>query len=218
MSEAYTMFWTHDRCDALRRLGALGKPLEVLFGGPHISEPSFMRAGVRPGDAVYPIAVRAGVLSVLARVRVRRILSLENYIAARRDLFAPYLAEPPAWFNELREARRTLDFDVVQATDAFNRYCKEHPELRYLAPTCTSEVVECEEGGGTPLRLDLAVPPDLLLRLRYRSLRGERDLHKYIRDGRLVQSLGVRGIYRLSEPSAREVAALVTSNPPVATA
>jgi hypothetical protein len=216
MSEAYTMFWTHDRCDALRKLGRLGKPLDVLFGGPHISEPSFRRAGVRSDDEVYPVAVKAGILYVLCRIRVARVLSLENYVAAHRDLFAPYLVEPPAWFNELREARHTLvDFDAVQARDALNHYCDVRPELRYLAPTCTDEVVECEDG--TPLRLDVAVPPDLLLRLRYRSQRGERDLHKYIRDGRLIQSLGVQGIYRLSEPSARDVAALVASSPPVAT-
>jgi hypothetical protein len=217
MSEAYTMFWTHDRCDALRKLGCLGKPLDVLFGGPHISEPSFRRAGVRPGDEVYPITVKAGTLYVLCRVRAGRVLSLENYVAAHRDLFAPYLVEPPAWFNELREARHTLvDFEAVQARDALNHYCEVRPELRYLAPTCTDEAVECEEG--TPLRLDLAVPSDLLLRLRYRSRRSERDLHKYIRDGRLVQSLGVQGIYRLSEASAHDVGELVDGIAATATA
>jgi hypothetical protein len=205
MSEAYTMFWTRERCAAMRRLGDLGKPLEVLFGGPHTSEPSFVRATVRPGDDVYPVAVRAGVLYVLGRVRVRRILSLEEYIAAHPDLFAPYLQEPPAWVFERFVPDPSPGF--VQALEAFDRYREAHPELRYLAPTCTDEAVECEEG--TPIRLDRAVPLNLLVRLRYRSRRRERDLSKYIRDGRLVQSLGVQGIYRLSEASAREFAALV---------
>src|SRR5215472_12045906 len=62
VADAYTMFWTRERCDALRRLGWAGRPLETLFGGSHISEPSFLHAGVRSGDAVYPIAVCAGVL------------------------------------------------------------------------------------------------------------------------------------------------------------
>jgi len=216
MADTYTMFWSHDRCIALRQLGGLGKPLDVLFGGPHTSEPSFVRAGVHPGDVVYPIAVKEGVLYVLGCVRVARILSLEDYIAAHSELFAPYLAHPPAWFVELKEARRVPDFDFRQATDAFDRYRKAHPEMRYLAPTCTDGAVECDKG--TPLRLDVAVPPDLLLRLRYRSRRSERDLHKYIRDGRLVQSLGVQGIYRLSELSAHEVAALVASMPRAAIA
>jgi hypothetical protein len=71
MADAYTTFWTHERCDTLRRLGWSGRSLEVLFGGPHISEPSFRRACVRPGDDIYPIAVRNGILSVLGRVRVQ---------------------------------------------------------------------------------------------------------------------------------------------------
>ena len=81
--------------------------------------------------------------------------------------------------------------------------------IRALAPTCTDEAVECE--GSTPLRFDLTVPPDVLARLRFRSQRGERDLSRHLRDGRLVQSLGVRGIYRLSESSARELETLVLS-------
>jgi hypothetical protein len=205
MSEAYTVFWTQDRCKALRKLGGVGKPLELLFGGPHTSEPSFQRATVRPDDELYLISVRAGVLYVLGRVRVRRILSLEEYVAAHPHLFAPYLQEPPAWVY--RESGSGLTPGFVQALKAFDRYRHAHPEVRVLAPTCTDEAVECE--AGTPMRLDLAIPSDMLLRLRYRSRRKERDLHRYLRDGRMVQSLGVQGIYRLSDASAEEFAALV---------
>jgi hypothetical protein len=205
MSESYTVFWTQDRCKALRKLGGVGKPLEMLFGGPHTSEPSFLRATVRPDDELYPISVHAGVLYLLGRVRVRRILSLEEYVAAYPALFAPYLQEPPAWVYRQNGSGLTPGF--VQALEAFDRYRDAHPEVRVLAPTCTDEAVECDDGA--PMRLDLAVPPDMLIRLRYRSRRKERDLHKYLRDGRMVQSLGVQGIYRLSEASAEEFAALV---------
>jgi hypothetical protein len=205
MADVYTMFWTRERCDSLRRLGWAGRPLETLFGGPHTSEPSFKRACVRPGDDVYPISVRAGILYVLGRVRVRRILALEDYVEHAVDLFAPYLEEPPAWVFESRGFSLSPRF--VQATEAFDRYRAAHPAIQALAPTCTDEAVECEDS--TPLRFDLAVPPDMLARLRFRSRRRERDLHKYLRDGRLMQSLGVQGIYRLSEPSARELEALV---------
>ncbi len=205
MADAYTMFWTRERCDALRRLGWAGRPLETLFGGPHTSERSFKHACVRPGDDVYPISVRLGVLYVLGRVRVRRILTLEDYIEHAADLFAPYLAEPPAWVFESRGFSLSPRF--VQATEAFDRYRAAHPAIQALAPTRTDEVVECENS--TPLRFDLAVPPDMLARLRFRSQRRERDLHKHLRDGRLIQSLGVQGIYRLSAPSARELEALV---------
>lgn len=209
MADSYTVFWAQDRCVTMRRLGGLGKPLGVLFGGPHSSEPSFLRATVRPGDDLYPITVRAGVLYVLGRARVRRLLSLEDYVAAHNDLFAPYIQEPPAWVFE--SGRTTLTPGYVQALHAFDAFRPAHPELRYLAPTCTEEAVECEDS--TPLRLDMAIPPDMLLRLRYRSKRKERDLSKHLLNGHLMQSLGVQGIYRLSESSAQDFAALVANAP-----
>ncbi len=72
----------------------------MLFGGPHTSEPSFRRACVRPSDTIYPIAGRDGILYVLGCTRVQRILTLEDYIAARADLFDAYLTDPPAWVLE----------------------------------------------------------------------------------------------------------------------
>lgn len=203
MADAYTVFWTRERCNALRKQGDVGKPLSLLFGGPHTSEPSFVRATVRPGDHVYPITVYKGTLFVLGRVSVRRLLTLEAFVDARPDLFAEHLREPPAW---TQQASAGLTPHYVQALEAFERLRLAMPELRYLAPTCTEEAVECEYG--LPIRLDCAVPSDLLERLRYRSLRRERDLSKYIRDGRLTSILGLQGIYRLAEPSAREIDAL----------
>lgn len=206
MSEAYTVFWSRDRCAALRRLGGLGKPLETLYGGPHTSLPSFRRATVQPGDDLYPISVQSGIIYALGRARVRRTFDLEEYVEARADLFAPYLAEPPAW---VYQSQTTLTPRYVQALEAFERLQAAQPKMRYLAPTCTSEAVELEDS--SPVRLDLAISPDMLARLRYRSRRAERDLSRYIRDGRLTSILGVQGIYRLSEDSQRELETLVMS-------
>jgi hypothetical protein len=130
MADSYTVFWTRERCDRLRRLGRNDRRLEVL---------------------------------------------------------SPSL--------------------YVQAMDAFDRYRNAYPDVLALAPTCTGEVVECEDS--IPLRFDVAVSPDLLARMRYRSKRRERDLGTYIRDGRLVQSVGVQGIYRLTEATARELETLL---------
>src|SRR5690348_14330774 len=136
MANAYTMYWTREQCDALRRLGWAGRPLETLFGGPHISEPSFLRAGVRSGDAVYPITIRAGVLYLLCRIRVRRILAFDDFVKQRPDLFPPTFTESLALDERLRAARLAI---------------------RALAPTCTGEAVECEDS--MPLRFDLPVSP-----------------------------------------------------------
>lgn len=187
MAHAYTIFWTYNRYNMLRQLGWTGRQIETLFGGPHTSEPSFIRAGVRTGDLIYPITVRAGVLYILARIRVRYLFSLDDYIRKHANIFSFSPPELP--------------------TKAFDRYRMAHPAVASLAPTCTDEVIECEES--TPLRFDLTIPPELLARLHYRSQRGERDLSKYLRDGRLVSSLAIQGIYRLNEPSACELEAYV---------
>jgi hypothetical protein len=74
VSESFTVFWTMDRW-----LGALAvghKPLPVLFGGPHLSEPSFRRAGVRVGDLLYPVAVMNRRAHVVGRMRVREMVLL----------------------------------------------------------------------------------------------------------------------------------------------
>jgi hypothetical protein len=205
MADAYTVFWAKARCDALRRSGDVDKPLHTLFGGPHTSEPSFRRATVQPGDMLYPITVRAGSLYVLGRVKVARILTLADYVFEREEVFAPYITEPPAWTLEPGRARLTSRY--VQASQAFDRLRQARPEYRYLAPSCTEEALECVDG--TPIRLNCAIAPDLLGRIRYRSRRAERDLSKYIRDGRLTSILGVQGIYRLSEETAREFDALL---------
>jgi hypothetical protein len=74
VSEAYTVFWTMDRW--LSAIQAGHKPLPVLFGGPHLSEPSFRRAGVKVGDEIYPVAVANRRVHVVARMRVREMLLL----------------------------------------------------------------------------------------------------------------------------------------------
>lgn len=74
MTDSYTVFWTMDRW-----LGALAvghKPLPVLFGGPHLSEPSFRRAGVKVGDLVYPVAVMNRQVYLIGRMRVREMILL----------------------------------------------------------------------------------------------------------------------------------------------
>ena len=159
MTEAYTVFWTMDRW-----LGALAvghKPLPVLFGGPHLSEPSFRRAGVKVGDLLYPVAVMNRQVYLIARMRVREMLLLGQ----------------------------------EDGTTLIDQRFPQFKPWKILAPTCTEEVVIGSEG--TTLRADLPLPPDMLMRLSFRSQRGERPL-KYVKDGELARSVGLHGIYRLA--------------------
>jgi len=174
VADAYTVFWTIDRW-----LGAVAvghKPLPVLFGGPHLSEPSFRRAGVRVGDVIFPVAVANRRVHVVARMRVREMILLGQ------------------------EDGPTL---IDQRFPQFRSW-------RFLAPTCTEEVVIGMDG--TAPRADLELPVDVLDRLTFRSQRGERRL-KQVKDGELTSSIGLQGIYRLDPASADDLSELIDTPP-----
>lgn len=189
MKNSFTTLWTNDRCKAFKQYNLEGTTINTLFGGPHTSEPSFRRAGVSAGDFIYPVRVFKGVLYVITRMLVKEIITLEDYIQRFPDVFAD--SERSQW-----------------PSVTFENYLMLNPEKRYLAPTCTDEVVLGD--GSTPLTLDLAVPPELLQRLRFRSQKRERGL-KHIRDGRLKSVITLQGIYRMTEQSAVEIDRLLTA-------
>ncbi len=185
MADSYTTLWSSERCRRIKQARQEGATLSLLFGGPHTSEPSFSRAGVKVGDYVYPIRVQDGILSIIGRMRVCAILPLEAYLTTYADLFADC----------------TRKDSVAWADDMLDQYFKKHPEQHYLRHTCTDEVVLGEMG--TPIRFDLAVPPELLTDIRFRSQRRERGI-KYIENGKLKNALSLQGIYRLAESSAED--------------
>jgi hypothetical protein len=183
MPSAFTTLWSNDTCRLIKRLGQVGVPLNLLFGGPHLSEPSFLRAGVQPGDVIYPIHVLQGTMFVIARMRVKLIAPLVDYLAQDGEVFHG--------ITRGEYLHQTLD-----------NYFHQYPKQRYLAPTCTEEIVIGDDGSA--IRFDVPVPADLLIRLRYRSQRRERAI-KHIQDGKLKNTLSVHGIYRLSDESARAI-------------
>jgi hypothetical protein len=189
MTSSFTTLWTNDRCKALKQFNLEGTTINTLFGGPHTSEPSFRRAGVKAGDTIYPVRVYKGVLYVITRMRVKEILAIEEYIQRFPEVFAGCEISP--WHSV-----------------TFENYLQLNPEKRFLAPTCTEEVVLGDVS--TPLALDITVPPDLLQRLKFRSQKRERGL-KHIRDGRLKSVITLQGIYRMNDQSAFEIGELLTT-------
>jgi hypothetical protein len=195
MPDSYTELWSSHRITLLKKARQEGARLEVLFGGPHSSLPSHKRYGVKAGDYIYPIRVDKGVMYILGRMRVREILTLEEYIESNPQMFEGIAKDPE--YPDL----------------TLSRYMERHRERIYLAPTCTEEAVVGEEG--TPIKLGIAVPGDVLERLEYRSQRGVRK--PKVKDGKLQNWMSVWGIYRLTQASAEAVDALLTSQLNVAT-
>ncbi|MCO5995322.1 hypothetical protein [Actinoallomurus rhizosphaericola] len=161
MGDTYTVYWPQDRW---RQALEVQRPLEVLFGGPHTSEPSFLRATVRAGDMLYMIGVHRHVLYVFGRMRVREIVEPEASLQEYFDRFS-------AW--------------------------------RFLAPTCTDEVVLGDEG--TLVHGDRAVPGEVLKRMTYLPRRGPRPVKHVSEEGLLTSAISVQGIYRLAPDSAADL-------------
>ncbi len=174
MTDAYTVFWPQDRCAAATSVVAEGLPLQVLFGGPHLSLPSFVRAKVSAGDLVYPVGVHSQKLYVLGRMRVMEVVA-----------FTPE------------------DHDHGQLYRHLDRF----PQWRFLTGSCMNEVVLGENGTG--LRLDAAMPPQVLRGLTYRSQRATRTVKHVTEDGKLTRSLGVQGIYRLAAHCVEDLDAVL---------
>lgn len=105
--------------------------------------------------------------------------------------------------------------EIIPVGDSDQRslgeYLPPYSAWRFLAPTCTTEVVIGAEGTG--IHLDRPVPGEVLKRLTYHPRRGLRPVKHVSEDGRLTHPLSVQGIYRLAESSAADLEAILTGAP-----
>lgn len=189
MADSYIVLCSRWKQACLTAAGYVGRPLNVWFGGQHTSAPRFGKFGVRPGDAVYAVAVRGGVMHIVTRLVVAELMTIPQYLETH--------------------------FGVSQGTDVrwweeADRLAAERPELRPVLPIgCLDEAAV---GSGTAVRFDRAVPVEVLERLRLRSRTGpERGLAN-LTDGRLMNVQTLLGrVYRLADGSAEDFAALDAS-------
>jgi hypothetical protein len=110
----------------------------------------------------------------------------------------------------VRVFRQTL-FVVarMRVSEALTReeYVARHPPDELLIEhECANEVLVGDEG--TPIRFDVSVPGESLARLRFVSKRGERGL-KHVKDGKLLRSSSLEGVYCLAPESAQLLASLL---------
>jgi hypothetical protein len=103
MSKGYVVLWSRDYCTKLRRAGDVGRPLQVVYGGEHSSQPLISKYGVSAGDVLYPIAVRDGKMFIVGGMRVTEIIPWVRYVThhlwCRRD--------PRGWHAHLETQRTT---------------------------------------------------------------------------------------------------------------
>ncbi len=187
MSKCHTILWTNEYCRQLRRAGDAGKPLRVLFGGSHQSQPSLSAFGVVAGDDVLVLRVEKGRLFIIAGLRVREYITLRRYLLEVLGLPESY-AELPLFQLEAALAG-------------------EHPEWGHLLPWGC--LVEVAVGDGSSIDFDRMVPADAVQRIRFVTRDGERPI-KHLEGGVIKSTLGLQGgAYHLSEPSAAELMRLI---------
>lgn len=145
-----------------------------LFGGPHLSQPSFVRAGVSAGDTVFPVAVTKGKLQVLGRARVETITRTDDI--------------PFRGFDGVA-------LDKTMALIARSGW-PEPMYFRCLQVSCTDHVLSLSGSAGP--WTDLFLPPEDLRRFTFRNRRGIRR-PKGVETGVLKTPMAFQGIYRLEE-------------------
>lgn len=78
VANSYTVLWTNDLCRELIRGGFTGQRPTALFGGPHQSRPSFLRAGVAPGDRIFAVRAWRTALYPVCSMQVQRIVDYDR--------------------------------------------------------------------------------------------------------------------------------------------
>jgi hypothetical protein len=178
MANAFAVLWTLERCRWLQRVEDHG-PLEVVFGGPHISLPSI--DAIRVGDVIFPICVVSGALHVIARMEVAELLSPEDYVHTRLGL--------------ARQTNRMWD-------DLFHELKRTNPGFGHRLPTTC-----CDRAAagvrGSELRFDRPLSSEQLDALTFGPKPGREKPLKGVTDGKLRNVFAFHGhVRRLSEQSA----------------
>ena len=175
MSDAFAVLWTKEHCQEIRKAREEGQALTVLFGGEHQSCPSLVRAGISPGDVVFPLMVQRGELHIIAAAVAGKFISLHSYLT--EHLMIPSAQIEGVFDHRLREVLAPMGV-------AGHR----------LPYGCGIEVLLVERS--TPLRFDLVVSPERLETIRFCPRKGPPMELRHIRDGRLTSSLSLQGNVR----------------------
>ena len=124
----------------------------MMYGSPHSSAPSFRRYGVGPGDFIYIVGLKAGLLSLVTRVCIDALISADEY-------FKDHLRLPE---NMLK----------MHLWDMADKLWKERRELGHRLPFgCVNEVALLSSASSVVL--DMTIPVEVVAALRFRTKKGE---------------------------------------------
>jgi hypothetical protein len=192
MAQSFVLNWSQKKLDLLKKDGEVGTSLTMMYGSPHSSAPSLRKYGVGPGDFIYIVGLKAGLLSMVTRVEVGSLITADEY-------FRDHLRLPEA---DLKLHLWTLS----------EKLWKERRELGHRLPFgCVDEVALFSSA--TPVTLDRTIPTEVTAALRFRTKKGEERSLPLV--GGLLKKLSAlqAHIHRLTPETAPLLEALVTPGP-----
>lgn len=185
MPDSFVVMWTIERSRWLQRVGDRG-PLEVVFGGPHISMPSINAVQVE--DTVYPVSIMSGALYIIAGLKVEELLSPEDFVRQRLGMVVP----PAKTWGEL-----------------FWEIKRSKPSIGHRIPTTCADLA-ATGSNGSEIRFDRQVPSPDLSSIRLGPKHGREQALKGVVKGRLMNNFSLQGhVRRLSSQSAALFAQLL---------
>ena len=179
--DCFVVLWTVERCRWLKRVGDRG-PLEVIFGGPHMSLPSIQ--SLAPGDTVCPVVVVDGGLFIVAGMQVNNLVPPEEFV---RDHLGVAPGPHTMWDEFFDELKR------------------ERPSVGHRVPTTCADLAAVGVNG-SEIRFDRKVPEQCLSLLHLGPKPGRERPLKAVVNGQLKNNFSLVGhVRRLSTGSAEIV-------------
>ncbi len=192
MPQSFVLNWSQKKLDVLKKDGEVGTSLTMMYGSPHASAPSFRRYGVGPGDFIYIVGLKAGLLSLVMRGQVDSLITADEY-------FHDHLMLPEKILK-------------MHLWDMSEKLWKERRELGHRLPFgCVDEVALFSSA--TPVTLDRTIPTEVTAALRFRTKKGDERSLPLV--GGLLKKLSAlqAHIHRLTPETAPLLEALVTPGP-----
>lgn len=182
--DTFVVLWSQDRVKWLRKCGDEG-PLEVVFGGPHISQPSIEK--VRVGDVICPLAARKGKLFVLGMLRVEQLVDPDDFVKVRLGINR----DGVLMWNDIR-------------------YGPHGTKYGHRIPQTCADLAA--KGTGTNFAWDTSVPPESLGVLRFGPKAGKELPLKGVSDGLLKSILSFHGHVRRASKETGEILKSIVRN------
>jgi uncharacterized protein (TIGR02996 family) len=184
-TDRYTVLWSMGRHREMEAAGEVGRPLSYVLGSPFNPQMRFSDIKLRAGDYVYLLWLRDGSLRLVARMRIQAVPNPKEYFAAHPER-RPVGLEWKGWLRRERKSDTEIDMMIGQ---------------------WAGEILVGE--GGTPIRFDLAIPPDM----NERYIRADRHLRPVRKTIPPIppNAMEVSGIHRLTHRSAQDFDDLLRS-------